>query len=228
MLIHRHLPHNLSVERHRTLGTAYARQYSVIVPPSPPQPPPPPIKSHARNQNQPQGVYDDRSAMVVGLANPKMARAQIRGGVPNVANNIAPRDCVEARQPHFLPSRQRDRNQRPNIQFRWQGRVEQNGLRLVPKRLGHKELSGLCRAGRSLLGRHSFQLASQPISERLLRVWGIEVHRLARGGRPRSQAPVPALRVPGSESRGFDFANSARHFSTRSLIFFSTPCSVGS
>src|ERR1700722_1371438 len=108
-------------------------------------------------------------------------------------------------------SRERDRfarlqsllQQRRQIQFTRRRSVKENGLRALPCRLPPQEIA---RAGRSLV---------------TLRV------RETLQGRPHSTPPFRLFRI-GFLAHLRRASICARHFSNRSLIFFSAPSSVAS
>src|SRR5207248_2042134 len=117
----------------------------VIKPFSPAKPPSLRVKGYTRHQNQVQPVRWDGDAIAAGFADSKLAVADILGEVLDLAGDIALGAGIKTGQGNGLAGGNGIAEERPDVQFFGEWRVEEDGGSVFPDFLFFEKGAGLIR-----------------------------------------------------------------------------------
>src|SRR5215472_3395929 len=101
------------------------------------------IKRHSWNEDQIEPVCRERRTSLVRLANTEMAFHYVTRDVFDPARNVSSSLSHVTGQGGYLAAPERFVQHRPKIQLQRKWRIEENGLGLLPGRLGKQEFPGL-------------------------------------------------------------------------------------
>ena len=222
MRCHGDIAHDLLIEPHAALDPAQCAEQLIVVSFAPAQPATLQVKGHSREPgSDPVALTQTGRTGRAGSRMPNCPSSKSTLG-SRFGRLHSPVRRHKTGQGNSLASGQRLSQQRPDIQFLRQRRKEQHRLRRLPQGLRRQQGARLRRSGRRVRCGAICSNAARTCSRSACFASRIVFCISSPQGIIASHYVSDfGLRTPA-------FANCARHFSTRSLIFFSTPCSVGS
>src|SRR5665213_2567453 len=146
-----------------------------------------------------------------GFANAEFPRDAVLGGVMDLEGVVFAPRFDEPRQGDDLSLGDGLEMERGQVQFSGQRRIKKNGARIFPNRLLTQQIAGAQRVGRVGGGAHGFEHGAKFLAKLAFVKKEFGTH----GGKT----------GPGAARTASIWS---RHFSRRSLIFFSEPSAVGS
>ena len=180
------------------------------------------VEGHPGNQDQIQPGRGKSGAVAGGLANAEVSHMHIRVGIVNLAGFVGSVLRHKTGQGDLLPADNASVNSGQTSSSPGNGAKNKTHCAATHGACAASKARAWADAAARSPGPICLSAGANLIAQRLL------CFSNGAAAYPGCQAAAASSHASGFGLRGLACANCARHFSTRSLIFFSTPCSVGS